>query len=112
MLKDLNDWLGNKGNLGPHQVLAVKEVMLVPAAFIVERTLVSLLRCAFARSRASGQDDVTRYRFLRNALRTIVGIEALIAIIWTIPSIRAFAVTRFAGAGIIAALIGLSAQKA
>jgi small conductance mechanosensitive channel len=93
-------------------LVLLKVVLIVLAAFVVERILVSLLRSAYARSKAQGQEDVTRYRFLRNALRFIVGLAALIAIIWTIPSIRSFAVTLFAGAGLIAALIGLSAQKA
>lgn len=97
---------------GPHFLVLLKVLLIVLAAFAVERIIVSLLRTAYARAKAQGHVELTRYRFLRNAVRSVVGILAIASITYTIPSIRSFAVTLFAGAGILAALIGLSAQKA
>lgn len=97
---------------GPHLLVLLKVMLIVLAAFVVERIVISLLRGAYARAKAQGHEEVTRYRFLRNAVRSVVAIVAITMIVYTIPSIRSFAVTLFAGAGIIAALIGLSAQKA
>lgn len=112
MKQDLHTVLDRTGDLGPTLLVLLKIVLIVLSAFVVERVLVSLLRSAYARSKAQGHDDVTRYRFLRNALRSVVGLVALGFVAYTIPSVRSLAVTLFAGAGILAALIGFSAQKA
>lgn len=112
MKQDLHNVLDRTGDLGPTLLVLLKIVLIVLSAFVVERILVSLLRSAYARSKAQGHDDVTRYRFLRNALRSVVGLIALAFVAYNIPSVRSLAVTLFAGAGILAALIGFSAQKA
>jgi small-conductance mechanosensitive channel len=112
MKKELQDVWERTGDLGPTLLVLLKIVLIVLSAFVVERVLVSLLRSAYTRARAQGHDEVTRYRFFRNATRSMVAIIALGMIAYTIPSIRSFAVTLFAGAGILAALIGFSAQKA
>ena len=112
MLKDVNAILDRTGDLGPHLLVLLKILLIILAAFVVERILVSLLRSAYARAKAQGHDEITRYRFARNAIRSLVAITALGFIAYVIPSIRTLAVTRFAGAGILAALIGFSAQKA
>lgn len=106
---DLQTWLGD---LGPDLLILLKIVLIVLAAFVVERIIVSLLRSAYARAKAQGHDEVTRYRFARNAIRSLVALTALGFIAYVIPSVRSLAVTLFAGAGILAALIGFSAQKA
>lgn len=112
MRKELQDVLDRTGDLGPHLLVLLKIVLIVLAAFVVERIIVSLLRSAYARAKAQGNEEVTRYRFARNAVRSIVAITALGFIAYVIPSVRSLAVTLFAGAGILAALIGFSAQKA
>ena len=112
MKQELHTVLDRTGDLGPTLLVLLKIVLIVLAAFVVERILVSLLRSAYARSKAQGHDDVTRYKFLRNAVRSVVGLIALGFVAYSIPSVRSLAVTLFAGAGILAALIGFSAQKA
>lgn len=108
-MQDAQTWLGD---MAPHLLVLLKIVLIVLAAFVAERILVNLLRTAYTRSRAQGHDEVTRYRFLRNALRSVIVLVSLGLIAWTIPSVRSLAVTLFAGAGILAAIIGFSAQKA
>lgn len=112
MKQELHTVLDRTGDLGPTLLVLLKIVLIVLSAFVVERILVSLLRSAYARSKAQGHDDVTRYKFLRNAVRSVVGLIALGFVAYSIPSVRSLAVTLFAGAGILAALIGFSAQKA
>ncbi len=112
MLHDLHAFFVRDGGIGPHLLVLLKILLIILMAFVVERIFISLLRAGYARAKAQGHDQLTRFRFLRNALRSIVAIVSLIAIIWIIPSFRSFAVTLFAGAGILAALIGFSAQKA
>ena len=56
--------------------------------------------------------DPTNYKFFQNALNFIVAFTALALIIFTIPKLRALALTLFAGAGVILAIIGFAAQAA
>lgn len=57
-------------------------------------------------------DNATRLRFLKNGVNFIIVIVAILLITYTIPSLRALAVTLFAGAGIFAAFIAFASQKA
>jgi small conductance mechanosensitive channel len=56
--------------------------------------------------------DITRYRFFRYLLVTIIWFVAIAAIIWMQPKLRALATSLFAGAGLIVVFIGLAAQQA
>ena len=97
--------------LGFNLLLLAKITLVLVAAFLMERVLFFLLRRAYKRS-DKGREDATRYRFLKNALRFIVGLAAFGTIISMIPSIKQFAVTLFAGAGILVAILGLATQRA
>ncbi len=99
-------------SLGMDLLVLVKIVGILFAAWFVERLIYLALRRAYKRSKAQGREEVTRYRFFRNAVRTTMVIVALIAIIYVIPSLRSIAFTLFAGAGILAVVIGFAAQKA
>jgi small-conductance mechanosensitive channel len=103
------DHLLNK--LGFNLLLLAKVLLILVAAFLVERILFLLLRRAYRRS-DKGREDATRYKFLRNGLRFIVGLSAFGAIIYMIPSFKHVAVTLFAGAGILVAILGFAAQGA
>ena len=97
--------------LGFDLLLLGKVVLIVVAAFLLEQSLTFLMKRAYLRS-DKDPEDRTRYRFTRNAIRLIVGILAFIGIIYSVPSLKHFAVTLFAGAGILVALLGLAAKDA
>jgi len=97
--------------LGFDLVLLGKVVLIIVAAFILEQTATFLMKRAYLRSDRDPEDR-TRYKFLRNATRLIVGLLAFIAIIYSVPSLKHFAFTLFAGAGILMALLGFAAQDA
>ncbi|MEZ4739643.1 MAG: mechanosensitive ion channel family protein [Flavobacteriales bacterium] len=99
------------GKLGFNLLLLAKVLLILVAAFLLERVLYLLLRRAYRRSE-KGREDATRYRFLRNALRFSVGLGAFGAIIYLIPSFKHLAVTLFAGAGILVAILGFATQRA
>lgn len=99
-------------HLGMDLLLLVKIVGIIAAAWFVERLIYFALRRGYARAKAQGREEMTRYRFFRNGVRTLVVILAMIAIVYTIPSLRAFAFTLFAGAGLLVAILGFAAQKA
>lgn len=98
--------------LGMDLLVLLKIVGIVAAAWLVERIMYLLLRRGYARRKAKGRDEFTQYRFLRNAVRTVVVVAAFFAVIYTIPSLRSFAFTLFAGAGLLVAILGFAAQKA
>lgn len=57
-------------------------------------------------------DNATRLRFLKNGVNFIIVIISTLLITYTIPSLRALAVTLFAGASIFAAFIAFASQQA
>ncbi len=97
--------------LGFNLLLLAKVVLIIAAALVLERVIRILLKRGYLRSDQSNEDR-TRYRFMRNAVRFLVGLLALGAIIYSIPAFRHVAVTMFAGAGILVALLGFAAQGA
>ncbi|HQY04362.1 MAG TPA: mechanosensitive ion channel family protein [Flavobacteriales bacterium] len=99
-------------SLGMDLLILLKVIAVLFAAWFVERLIYFALRRGYAKAKAQGREEMTRYRFFRNGVRTMMVILALIAIIYTIPSLRALALTLFAGAGILAVVIGFAAQKA
>ncbi|MBK7382646.1 MAG: mechanosensitive ion channel family protein [Flavobacteriales bacterium] len=97
--------------LGFNLLLLAKILLIMAAAFVLERLIRILLKRAYLRSEG-GNEDRTRYRFLRNGVRFIVSLIAIAAIIYTIPAFKHLALTLFAGAGILVAVIGFAAQGA
>jgi small conductance mechanosensitive channel len=98
--------------LGFDLLLLVKIAGIIAAAWLVERLIYFALRRGYTKAKAQGREEITRYRFLRNAVRTCMVILAFFAIVYTIPSLRSFAFTLFAGAGLLVAILGFAAQKA
>lgn len=97
--------------LGFNLLLLAKVVLILGVAFVLERVLFAMLRRAYLRSE-QGREDATRYHFLKNALRFMVGLVAIAWVIFVIPSLKHFAVTLLAGAGILVAIFGLATQRA
>ncbi|HNR53763.1 MAG TPA: mechanosensitive ion channel [Flavobacteriales bacterium] len=98
--------------LGMDLLILLKIIAIIGAAWLVERIMRLILKRGYARRKAKGRDEFTQYRFLRNAVRTVVVVAAFFAVIYSIPSLRSFAFTLFAGAGLLVAILGFAAQKA
>jgi len=98
--------------IGMDLLILLKIVGVIAAAWLVERIIYLILRRGYAQRKAKGRDEFTQYRFLRNAVRTVVVVAAFFGVIYTIPSLRSFAFTLFAGAGLLVAILGFAAQKA
>ena len=56
--------------------------------------------------------DPTKYSFLKNAVEFIVYIVALIIIFDSIPTLKNYGTALFAGAGVLAAIVGFASQSA
>ncbi len=94
----------------------LKTGILIASIFIFAAILTRVMRWLITRSyRAASKKikvDPTRYRFSKNALSLIIWLVALGSIASLIPEFRALAVTLFAGAGILVAIVGFAAQEA
>ncbi len=97
--------------MGISALVLLKVALIVAGAFVAERLIRKALRRLYLRS-GQGYEDRTRYRFFRNATRFLVGVIALAGVIYTVPSFKHLAVTLFAGAGILVAILGLATQRA
>lgn len=70
------------------------------------------LRKYFSQIDKSGNDTQTNFLFISNAINFLFTIIATILIFYIIPPLRALGITLFAGAGILAAIIGFASQSA
>lgn len=81
-------------------------------ASLITKTFRVFMRRYFERSSQVLRVDPTRYRFFKNAVSFIIFLAALIIIFYTIPELRSIGVSLFAGAGILAIIIGFASQAA
>jgi small conductance mechanosensitive channel len=82
-------------------------------AIVVGRTLRYVIgRGVRGASRKLNIVDPTKYNFLKNAVEFIVYIIAFIVIFNKIPTLKDYGAALFAGAGVIAAIVGFASQSA
>jgi len=87
-------------------------LVIVIGAIILTRLLRWLITKSFDAASLKLDVDPTRYKFLRNAASLVVWIIAIAAITLLIPRLKGLAISLFAGAGIVVAVLGLAAQQA
>lgn len=94
----------------------IKHLIFVIVTLAVASLVLVILRKIATKLINSNADkikvDPTNFSFLKNSLSFIIYFIALIVIFRHIPSLRSFGSALFAGAGIIAAIIGFASQKA
>ncbi|MDR4987516.1 MAG: mechanosensitive ion channel family protein [Bacteroidales bacterium] len=93
-----------------HYVLAPLVVLIL--ASLITKIFRSIMRRYFEKSATLLHVDLTRYRFFKNAVSFIIFLVAFIIIFYMIPELRSLGVTLFAGAGILAIIIGFASQAA
>lgn len=90
---------------------AIFSVIIIIVAIILSRGARLLMRRIMRRDTAETA-DLTRLRFINNAISVVIWSVAIGLIIYSIPQLKAVAITLFAGAGILVAIIGFAAQSA
>jgi small conductance mechanosensitive channel len=83
-------------------------VVIVIAAEISRRLLLRVLD----RAVQAYQWEKARYKLYKNVITLAIYTLAVVGIFFTIPSLRSFALTLFASAGILALVMGFASQKA
>ena len=93
-----------------HHLVVIASIIV--GAIIVTRLARWILTRSFESASEKLKVDPTRYRFFKNMIAMIIWIMALGVIVLVIPKFKALAITLFASAGIIVAIIGFAAQQA
>lgn len=93
------------------EYIVIPFIILV-IAFILSKILRAILNRFVKAASSKLKVDPTKYSFLKNAVSFIIFILAIIAIFQSIPALRAYGVTLFASAGILAAIVGFASQSA
>jgi len=93
-----------------YQILII--LIVIVAAIILTRLVRHTMRKYLEKATTLLQVDATRYNFIRHVLVFFIILSALIIIFYTIPELKSLGLSLFAGAGILAAVIGLASQQA
>lgn len=93
------------------QIVILLSIIFI-SAFIVSRIIRILIKRSFLKATSKSKTDLTRVKFFKNAASFIVWLIALGVFVSLIPELRALAVTLFAGAGLLLAILGFAAQEA
>ncbi len=86
--------------------------IVILVAIIASRIIRRLLKRFFDQSSEHLNVDPTRYRFFRNMVDLVIFTLAGMLVVYSIPALRTLGLTLFAGAGIIAAIVGFASQQA
>ncbi|MBI2549212.1 mechanosensitive ion channel family protein [Candidatus Woesearchaeota archaeon] len=79
--------------------------------FVVQRIVSKLLSRSFAKSSRILKVDPTHYRFFQHLTSAVIFIMGIGIAIYSVPSLRALSVSLFAGAGILAIIVGFASQQ-
>ncbi|MCG3164670.1 MAG: hypothetical protein POELPBGB_00429 [Bacteroidia bacterium] len=101
----MNDFIAD------HKSFFTSAIVII-VAIIASRIIRRLLKRFFDQSSEHLNVDPTRYRFFRNMVDLIIFTLAGILVAYSIPALRTLGLTLFAGAGIIAAIVGFASQQA
>jgi small conductance mechanosensitive channel len=87
-------------------------VIVFGISFIIGRILRLVIGRLVKGASTKLKVDPTKYNFLKNAVEFIVYVIALIIIFNSIPRLRDYGTALFAGAGVLAAIVGFASQSA
>jgi len=95
-----------------HHKSFFSSAVVIVLAIIFSRIIRRLLKRFFDQSSEHLKVDATRFRFFRNMVDLIIFTTAGMLVVYSIPALRTLGLTLFAGAGIIAAIVGFASQQA
>lgn len=89
-----------------------KIVITIVSAFFINFIVRYLVTGYFKRESRHLNVDPTTYSFVKNAFSFLMVVITVITVIYMIPAFKQIAMTLFAGAGILAAIVGFASQAA
>lgn len=94
-----------------YQVL-FRVLLTIVAAILLATSVRWIMKVFITRYAKKVAADATSFSFLKNSAGFIIYTAAIVYIVMQIPSLKNIGAALFAGAGILAAIIGFAAQKA
>lgn len=96
--------------------LEIKHFIVIASLIVGGLITTRIIRWLMDKSFVTASDklnvDATRYKFFKNAVSFVIWIVIIGIIVSLIPTLKSLAVTLFAGAGILVAIVGFAAQAA
>lgn len=89
-----------------------KIAIVVLSAIVINLVVRYLVTSYFKRESRKINVDPTAYSFVKNAFTFLMVVITVITVIYMIPAFKQIAMTLFAGAGILAAVVGFASQAA
>lgn len=93
-------------------VLIVSVLMIIIMGITLSRVVPYLIKEFFDHSAELIHVDPTQYKFFRHTVQGLIVLGTLVLIILQIPQLKNLAYTLFAGAGVLALVLGLASQQA
>lgn len=90
----------------------IKVAVIIVSVYVISYILRKLLGLYIKKNSVKVNVDPTNFSFLKNSLTFVLYAAGLIAIFYITPSLKSFGKALFAGAGVLAAVIGFASQKA
>jgi small-conductance mechanosensitive channel len=90
----------------------LKILSIALGTIILERTLRYVIRRSLRRATKILRVDPLNYQFTGALVTGSIYFVGIILIIYTFPTLRTFSITLFAGAGVLAAVLGFASQQA
>ncbi len=90
----------------------LKVAIIILAAYSISFIIRKILGLFIKRNSLKVNVDPTNFSFLKNSISFIIFTAGLIAIFYITPSLKSVSKALFAGAGVLAAIIGFASQKA
>ena len=91
---------------------ALTVAIILAVTFLIERIIKRILNTSLKKSSHKIKVDPTKYNFFRHSVSDLIYIVGIGVAIYMIPSLRTLSISLFAGAGILAVIIGFASQQA
>ena len=98
--------------VGEGSIRLVTFIGIIVASIILQKIVVFIVNRNLKRASKLGKRNETQYKFFKHFFSAVIIITGFILAIYSIPSLKTLAVSLFAGAGILAVIIGFASQHA
>ncbi|MBD3313574.1 mechanosensitive ion channel [Candidatus Woesearchaeota archaeon] len=95
---------------GSGKIFLAMIILLI--TFFVERFVRIMMKHSFNQSSRHIRVDPTTFTFMKHLISLLIYLVGIGLAVYTIPALRSISVSLFAGAGVLAVVLGFAAQKA
>ena len=93
-------------------IVAAHFVAILIATIIIARIVKFLIEKRLSKKRKQLDSDPTQITFIKHSLNAVIYIVGISFAVYSVPALKALGTTLFAGAGILAIVVGFASQQA